>query len=76
MEKITSDDSCERIEWLISKVLKKIATDKSGWEMLYKDPKDNRLWLMYFPQGEMQAGGPPSLRLIIKDEVKLKFNAS
>lgn len=29
---------------------------------------------MYYPQGEMQAGGPPSLRLITKNDAKLIFN--
>ena len=70
---LIADDACERIKWLVSKVLEKGTIDKSGWEILYKDPKDNRLWIHYYPQSEMQGGGPPALRVISYKEAQAKF---
>jgi len=71
---VIKDSSCERIEWLISTILKSISTDESGWETLFQDPKDKRLWVLFYPQSELHGGGPPSLRLISEKEAKLKFN--
>ena len=73
--KVTCDEACERIEWLVSEVLNKIGTDESGWETLFQDPKDKRFWVLFYPQSELHGGGPPSLRLITEDEAELKFNA-
>jgi len=59
-KEIIVDDVCKRIEWLISEVLEEIGVDTSGWKTLYQDPKDNRKWVLYFPQSEIHGGGPPS----------------
>ena len=58
--KMHRDETCKRVEWLASSILKKIGTDESGWDTLYRDPKDNRYWVHYYPQSEMHGGGPPS----------------
>lgn len=69
------DATCERIEWLVSRYLQKIAdSPRSGaWETLYRDPHDGRLWERTYPQGEMQGGGPPQLRHLEANEAKRKY---
>ena len=59
-----ADETCQRIEWLVSKVLKFIGTDESGWDTLYQDVSDGRYWLLCYPASELHGGGPPSLRAL------------
>ena len=40
--KMVADDTCRRIQQLISEQLAKIATDSTGWHALYRDPQDSR----------------------------------
>lgn len=70
---VHKDEVSERIEWLINNQLKRIATDKSGWDVLYIDPVDSRLWELIYPESEMQGGGPPTLICISKEEAKQKY---
>ena len=60
-KKVLKDSVCERIEYLISNYLKKVASDSSGWNTLYQDPQDNRYWELIYPNSELHGGGPPSL---------------
>jgi hypothetical protein len=71
------DAICERIEWLISHHLRKVAdrTQSGAWETLNRDPNDGRYWERTYPQGEMQGGGPPQLRCLTSDEAKRKYGA-
>lgn len=62
--KVSSDLACRRIEALTQTELVFIAKDGSGWEALYMDKDDGRYWERTFPHGELQAGGPPALRVI------------
>ena len=56
-------EACLRINWLASEVLENVGVGKEsgGWEKLYRDPADGRYWLLTYPHGEMQGGGPPLL---------------
>ncbi|UFH59579.1 Imm27 family immunity protein [Sulfurovum mangrovi] len=72
-KEIIVDDVCKRIEWLISEVLEEIGVDTSGWKTLYQDPKDNRKWVLYFPQSEIHGGGPPALMVVSDDEISGKY---
>ena len=65
---VVSDDACRRIEWLVEMQLERLAADPSGWETLYRDPRDGRLWEYTYPQSGMHGGGPPQL-LVISPEV-------
>jgi hypothetical protein len=53
-----------RIQQLIRDELVKIAKDSSGWRVLYRDPKDSRLWELSYPQSELHGGGPSKLTCI------------
>lgn len=72
--KMIADEQCERIQWLTTNYLKKIALDKTGWDVLFKDPNDNRYWELIYPNSEMHGGGPPSLILLSESEAKDKYN--
>lgn len=69
------DESCERIEWLISNHLLKIADSPQwgAWETLYRDPDDCRYWERTFPSSEMHGGGPPQLRCLEAAEAEGKY---
>ena len=68
------DEVSQRIEWLINSHWKKITADASGWDVLYIDPVDERLWELTYPQSEMSGGGPPSLTIISREEAVKKYS--
>lgn len=53
---VIADATEERIEWLTKQKLQRLAKDSSGWETLYCDPRDGRLWELTYPQSEMHGG--------------------
>lgn len=73
--RVRGDAVCERIEWLISYRLHKIAVslEAGAWETLYQDPDDGRYWERTYPQGEMHGGGPPQLKQISSAEIGQKY---
>jgi hypothetical protein len=71
--KVVPDAACERIEWLTGKRLEKIATDSSGWDVLYRDPRDGRLWEKKYPHSDCHGGGPPMLVAISEATAESKY---
>lgn len=72
--KIEEDSVSKRINWLKDNYLIKIGRDKTGWEILYKDPNDGRYWELIYENSELQGGGAPTLSFISKEEAVLKYN--
>jgi hypothetical protein len=70
---VVGDDVCRRIEWLLESRLDRLAADASGWETLYRDPRDGRLWERTYPQGEMHGGGPPQLSVVAAEDASSKY---
>jgi hypothetical protein len=70
---VIADVTEKRIDWLTKHHLEHIATDSSGWEILYHDPCDGRIWELTFPQGEMHGGGPRSLQVLSVDDAAIKY---
>lgn len=70
---LLEDALCERIRWLLSNELREIATDPSGWDVLYQDSNDGRYWELTYPQSEMQGGGPPKLTYVSKEHASRKY---
>lgn len=71
--KVEADENTKRIRYLIKNVLHKVASLDDGWEQLYLDLYDKRLWELSYPSGEMQGGGPPQLKCLSKEEAKQKY---
>ena len=71
---VVADPAEQRIEWLTTQQLERIANDSSGWETLYRDPRDGRLWELTYPRGEMHGGGPRRLHLLSRDEAAAKYS--
>jgi hypothetical protein len=70
-ERVVSDDVGKRVKWLVGSRLKHLAG--SGWEILYQDPSDGRLWLLTYPNGDWQGGGPAQLIAISHEDATSKF---
>lgn len=73
---VVADETCKRIEGLIANYLEILGTDSSGWDTLYRDPSDGRLWELIYPQSELSGGGPPELRHIEVAGARLKYCAA
>src|SRR6476646_8546144 len=71
---VVGDATEQRIKWLTTEKLERVANDWSGWETLYRDPRDGRLWELTYPQSEMQGGGPRRLRVLSPDEAAAKYS--
>jgi hypothetical protein len=76
--RMRGDAACERIKWLVSHHLKKLAISKDygAWETLYQDPEDGRYWEQTYPHGEMHGGGPPKLTMLSLQQAKTKYQFS
>jgi hypothetical protein len=70
-----ADETCERINKLVLSYLKEVGRDASGWDVLYRDPEDGRLWELIYPQSELQGGGPPQLRCVMLNEARRKYGS-
>ena len=71
--KVVGDDTCKRIDQLVAAHLIKLGHDVSGWDTLYRDPDDGRLWELIYPQSEMHGGGPPQLQFLAKEAARAKY---
>ena len=71
--RVVADVICQRIEDLVRSHLKEVGRDASGWDVLYRDPIDGRLWELVYPKSELQGGGPPELHCLTMDEAKRKY---
>jgi hypothetical protein len=70
---LVADETCRRIQTLIGNHLEALGTDASGWDALYRDPADKRLWELIYPQSELSGGGPPELRHVSLSEARQKY---
>ena len=70
---VVADETCKRIELLVQQHLVLLGSDPSGWDDLYRDPDDGRLWECTWPQSEMHGGGPPRLTCITVDDARSKY---
>jgi hypothetical protein len=70
---VTTDEMCRRIESLIENYLDELGRDTTGWDVLYRDPKDRRLWELTYPLSDMHGGGPPQLTLVSFEQVSAKY---
>lgn len=64
------NENVERVYNLINNNLKFLSVDESGWDALYIDESDLRLWERIYLESHLHGGGPPSLFLISYDNAK------
>jgi hypothetical protein len=57
---VQADDVERRIRTLVTTSLERLAGSDDGWQALYRDPGDGRLWVHAYPL-ELHGGGPQLL---------------
>lgn len=72
---IVADPTAHRIELLIDQQLVELGATASGWDVLYRNPDDGRLWELTWPQSEMHGGGPPRLACLPIEAARRKYGA-
>ena len=72
-DQVQKDEISLRIEGLINNYLERIGQDASGWNVLFRDPYDGRLWELTYPNSELHGGGPPRLTVLTKEEALTKY---
>jgi hypothetical protein len=70
---VGEDPTAVRIELLTRDVLQRLGSDSSGWDVLYRDPDDGRLWELTFPGSDSEGGGPPRLAVIETGVARRKY---
>lgn len=59
-----ADKTCKRIEFLVGHYLVEVARSPEELTTLFRDPMDQRLWELAYPQSALHGGGPPALRCV------------
>lgn len=62
-----------RILWLARERLERLASTNAGWDTLFRDPRDGRLWELTFPQGNLFGGGPRRLAVMSGIDAREKY---
>jgi Immunity protein 27 len=70
------DATLLRIREMIVSKLERMADAEGGWETLFRDRTNGRLWERFYPLGEMHGGGPESLRRIELNAAEQKYGSS
>ncbi len=73
--RMAPDETCLRIESLTKIYLYKLGHDESGWDSLFIDPHDGRLWELIYPESSLHGGGPPELRHLPETHARAKYGA-
>jgi hypothetical protein len=69
-----ADDPVEtRIKWLVANRLVAQGRSADGWDWLFRDPRDGRLWELTFPLGSLHGSGPRALRVIAARDASVKY---
>jgi hypothetical protein len=71
--RVVADDVCGRIEDLTRSRLQQLGRDASGWDALFVDLEDGRLWELVYPESGQYGGGAPELRHLSAAQAKEKY---
>ena len=72
--RVDRDETCKRIEQLVSGPLNQVGTADGGWTRLFVDESDGRYWELTYPHGDWHGGGPPTLTCVSHCYVGSKYN--
>jgi hypothetical protein len=50
------------------------SAESVGWEVLYREARDGRLWEPTYPWSGMHGGGPPRLHLPSPEEAHTEYH--
>lgn len=70
---VVADETCARIEELTRTSLQGLGRDASGWDALFVDTADGRLWELIYPESGQHGGGAPELRYLTVEQAKEKY---
>lgn len=71
--RVVGDPVDERIRWLTINRLAPLGTTSDGWDWLFRDPRDGRLWELTYPQGSLHGSGPRRLALIAPEVALARY---
>ncbi|WP_299775903.1 Imm27 family immunity protein [uncultured Pseudoteredinibacter sp.] len=63
----------KEIDKFLNKYCDKVATDESGWEILYRAKSTQEYWVKTYPNSEQHGGGKPVVVNISKEAAEAKF---
>ncbi|MEO8563104.1 MAG: Imm27 family immunity protein [bacterium] len=69
------DEVDRRIFWLVRYRLWPRGAAHGGWDQLYLDPRDGRLWELTFPHGSLHGGGPRRLTHMPREVAAAKYGS-
>jgi hypothetical protein len=69
----TADHVDQRIRWLTSSRLASLGSASGGWDWLFRDPRDGRLWELTFPESSLHGSGPRRLSVVSPDVARDKY---
>ena len=67
------DDVEARIVWLVAHELEPLGSASNGWDWLFRDPRDGRLWEQTYPLGSLHGAGPRRLANIALEQARAKY---
>ena len=70
---LTGGEEAYRIEWLTKHYFERVADSADGWDTLYRDPEDGRLWELTYPESQLQGGGSPRLSVVSHQEAIRRY---
>jgi hypothetical protein len=71
--RVAADPVDERIRWLTINRLEPLGTSSDGWDWLFRDPRDGRLWELTYPQGSLHGSGPRRLAVIDREMALARY---
>jgi len=71
--KLVADAVAARIQALVSGPLIPVRASPDGWDTLYLDPSDDRLWELSYPDSQLHGGGSPLLTLLSPEEADNRY---
>ena len=69
----TPDAVESRIRALVAGRLVPLASAANGWDWLFRDPGDGRLWEQTFPLGSLHGPGPRRLAVVSPEAARGKY---
>jgi hypothetical protein len=70
------DEVEARIRWLVANRLEPLARSADGWDWLFRDPRDGRLWEQTYPKGSLHGPGARRLAVVDPDVASRKYHTA